>query len=206
VKETPAGFERRTGARYSPPAWLRAEARPLGPREACPTLFRYPGPEGLQALLGGRLARLAPGGSPSVWLSAHPARERARAARLFGAAAVLEPLALSPCATRRAGVYLGVNRRVPEHAPVVWVPPSALDAPIAWDRVRSAEQAERRFGRDYAALRARTLEALGAYLEELGSLERAGLPRPDRAWLAVSRRERLARLAAAGIAPRWSGR
>jgi len=206
VKETPARFEKRTGVRYAPPAWLRAEARALGPRESCPTLFRYPGPEGLHALLGGGLARLAPPGSDAVWLAAVPGHERARATRLFGAAAVLEPLRLAACATRRKGVYLGVNRSLRRAVPVVWVPPSAVRAPIAWDRIRGVEQAERRFGRDYAEEKQRTLEALGAYLEEVDAVARAGGPAADRAWLALGRKQRLALLAEAGVTPRWSGR
>jgi hypothetical protein len=204
VTETPARFERRSGERYAPPAWLRAEARTLGPREACPTLFRYPGPEGLRTLLGGGLERLAPGESATLWLSARPGHERRRAARLFGAAAVLEPLRLQPCATRRRGVYLGVNRRLRAGIAVVWLPPSALGAAIPWDRIRNAEQAERRFGRGYADERARVADALGAYLEEIDSLARAGVPQPRGAWYAQSRRERVARLRAAGLAPRWT--
>jgi len=204
VKETPARFEKRTGSRYAPPAWLRAEARPLGPREACPTLFRYPGPEGLHALLSGGLARLAPGAADAVWLAAVPGHERMRPARLFGAAALLEPLRLAPCATRRRGVYLGVNRSLRRAVPIAWVPPSAIRSRIPWDRIRRVEEAERRYGRGYPDERARALEALGAYLEEIDALERFGALPSDRAWLAVGRRERLARLADAGLTPRWT--
>ena len=73
VKEPVAAFERRTGERYDPPDWLRALGEPLSPRESCPTLFRFPGPEGLQAHFQGRLRspRAAGARPPLAHLAAH---------------------------------------------------------------------------------------------------------------------------------------
>ena len=204
MKESPAAFERRTGVGYQPPAWLAARGRPLGPRESCPTLFRYPGPEGLRGALGGALRRLAPPGVEAVWLSADLGGERGRAVRMFGTLAILQPLRLQPCATRRRGAYLGVNGDVDDALHAVWVPPSAVKERIAWDRLRTSEDALRRLGRSWQEERERVADRIAAYLEELSELERAGAPRPERPWLSVPLRERRALLARHAVAPRWT--
>ena len=55
MRETVAAFEKRTGTTYDPPPSVGALGRRLAPGESCPTLFRYPGPEGLRDLLIGQL-------------------------------------------------------------------------------------------------------------------------------------------------------
>jgi len=205
VKETPGSFERRTGLSYSPPpSLLEGRTRPLGTRESCPTLFRYPGPEGLLEALRGGLARLAPVGADRVWLASRPTAERARAARLFGTLALLQPLHLQPVATRRSGIFLAPNAPLPRDAEPVWVSPSQVAARIAWDRLRTEPDAVRRFGGGYADERARTLDRLSAYLEEISALERAGAPALERPWLAHSARERRRLLARLGIRATWT--
>lgn len=206
MKETPRGFERRTGLSYSPPAWLLAPStRPLAAREPCSTLFRYPGPEGLLDALRGSLGRLAPPAADRVWLASRPTAERARPARLFGTLAVLQPLRLQPVATRRNGVFLAPNAPIPGDAHVVWVPASRVAAAIAWDRVRTDADASRRFGRGYSDERARALDALSAYLEEISALQRAGAAL-ERPWLAHSSRERRSLLDRLGVRGTWTGR
>lgn len=203
MKETVAAFTRRTGRAYDPPAALRALARALGPREACPTLFRYPGPEGLRDALLGSLRRLAPPGRDWVWLASAVVGVYPRAVKLFGTVAVLEPLRLSPCLDRR-GVYLGANREIPEPEALVWTPPSAVGAAIAWDRIRAASDARRRFGPRYDEERAAVSDRLSAYLEELSELHRAGASGPQVPWWRVSARERRSLLERYSVRPRWT--
>jgi len=205
MKETPRSFERRTGIPYSPPpAVLEGRARPLGPRESCPTLFRYPGPEGLLEALRGGLEWLAPPGTDRVWLAGRPTAERARAARLFGTLALLQPLHLQPVATPRQGIFLAPNAPLPRGAQPVWVPPSQVAARISWDRLRTGADAVRRFGRGYAEEQDRTLERLSAYLEELSAVRRAGAPPLVRPWLAHPVRERRLLLERLGVPPSWT--
>ncbi|HSB60746.1 MAG TPA: hypothetical protein VLI67_03435 [Vicinamibacteria bacterium] len=204
MKETVAAFRRRTGLAYAPPASLRVRGRPLGPREACPTLFRYPGPEGLQAFLGGLPGPLAPPGLDWVWLGAGPLVGQARRGRLFGTVAVLEPLRLSPCRTGRSQVWVGWNRPAGEPGSLAWVPPSAAGSPLAWDRIRDADDLRRRLGPRYEEERERVAELLGAYLEELRALRQAGAPGPTRPWCGVSAARRRTLLERYGVRARWT--
>jgi hypothetical protein len=205
VKERVSTFERRSGRRYEPSDALVLMARPLRPAEACPTLFRQPGPVGLASFLRGGLSRLGAPESPWLWLADDPARTSRRAARLFGVIAVLEPLRLEPCVLPgRKGHYLAANRPLGPLDTAVWTPPSAVAAGLSFDRIRTREQALRRFGRHYEDERQATLDALGAYLEELSALARAGVPSPFGPWCAVPRQERRRLLSKHRVEARWT--
>jgi hypothetical protein len=185
---------------------LQALGRPLRSDACCPTLFRYPGPCGLQALFGGGRFELGRPGGPLLFLAARPLHADVRGASHFGTIALLEPLRAAPVRTHRRGIHVGLNRPLPELGGLVWVPPTALRAELAWDRVRTTAQARRLFGRGFADERARVVHRLHAYLEELSLLERAGAPPPPRPWCELPRRERALRLSQAGARPTWSGR
>jgi hypothetical protein len=204
VRETIAAFQKRTGLRYAPSEPLRVLGRPLGPREACPTLFRYPGPEGLRDFLHGMLRRLAPTSRAGVWLSSDARARNAqpRAVSLFGSLAVLEPLRLSPCAAAEKGMYLGANVPLRGLPGVVWISPSLVEARIRWDRLRDLEDIARRAG--YEAERAVVLDSLNRYLEELGALGRAGAPGPEKPWGSLGERQRRATLDRYGVRPSWT--
>ncbi len=204
MKETVRAFEERTRSSYDPPAFLRALGRPLAPRDACPTLFRYPGPEGLRDLLTGALQRLAPLERDAVWLASAPRGVRPRAVGLFGTVAVLQPLRLAPCATGERGVYIGLNAALADLELVAWVPPSAVVRRIGWDALETAAAAARQFGPRYAEERAAVFDRLGAYLEELSELHRAGAPGPTRPWCDVPARERRRLVEQYGVRPRWT--
>ena len=203
MRETVEDFERRTGCPYAPPEVLLRQAPPLSPGDACPTLFRTPGPGGLLEALSGTIDRLAPASSPWVWLADSPVRTDRRMARAFGSVAVLEPLRLHPCPVGR-GHYLGVERGGLADVPLVWVPPSAVVAPIDWDRLQTAEQVARVLGPGLEEERRRIAESLSAYLEELSGLAAAGAAGPERPWLELPLRERRRVLSDHGVTPRWS--
>jgi hypothetical protein len=207
VKESVTAFERRTGARYAPPRPLRILGDPLRPRESCPTLFRFPGPEGLQAHFQGRLYRLAPPGLGHVWMTSRPTGAYPRPVELFGTLAVLEPLRLHACRTHcfthTRDNWVGLERPVGADG-VAWLPPSLVRRAVNLDRVCSAREARRRFGKRYEEERSAVEERLAAYLEELQELRRAGAPGPARHWCAVPARERRATLLSHGLTPRWT--
>lgn len=207
MKEKVAAFERRTGERYAPPAWLLGLGDALAARESCPTLFRFPGPEGLQAHFQDRLRLLSPPGRRHVWLTARPTGAYARPVELFGTLAVLQPLRLSPCRTHcfshTRDNWVAVDRAL-DPDQIAWIPPSRVRAPLALDRVRDALQVRRRLGASYADERARTEQRLAAYLEELSALRRAGAPGPARHWCALPAAQRRALLVRHGVAPRWT--
>lgn len=206
MKETVAQFEERTGARYVPPRSLRAHGLPLGAREACPTLFRFPAPETLAALLSGARPRLAPDDRDFVWLASTIAgTERPGAARAFGVVAVVQPLALGIVKSDQRGIYLAPNV-APSRDLVLWAPPRALKAGFGWDRIADGAQLTRKLGKHLNDERARTLDALGGYLEELAELQKSGAPAPKRPWseLPVTSRRKL--LAEAGVQSRWTPR
>lgn len=207
MKETVLAFSRRTGEPYAPTAELLGLGRLLRASEACPTLYRYPGPEGLQAALQGTLRRLAPQGRAAVWLSTD-IRGRGgqpRAVAFFGTLAVLEPLRLSPVKTRERNMLLGENLRVDE-ALIAWAPASALRKRLPWDRLRSSDEVARALGRGYAEERARTLDQLHAYLEELSALRRVDASGDGVPWCTLALAERRRRLAANGVRPTWTAR
>jgi len=205
VKERVTAFEERSGQCYRPSKALSVLGRPLKSAEACPTLFRQPGPEGLSSFLRGTLSRLGAPDSPWLWLADRPAGTSLRAAAHFGVVAVLEPLRLSPCVLPgRQGHYLAENRKMGAGEALVWAPPSALRSNLNWDRVRTPEQARRRFGRTYDDEREATLDRLGAYLEELSALAKTGEAPPFGPWCAVPRKERRRLLARYGLEARWT--
>lgn len=201
MKETVAAFERRTGLVYAP----ATAGRPLARSDACPTLFRYPGPEGLRDHLHGTLRRLAPSGRV-LWLTRDPkgGAGQPRAVKLFGIVAVLEPLRLSPSLARERGAYLGTNALLAELRGIAWVPPSLIGARVPWDRLRDEAQLRRHAGAGQGDERARVLEALARYLEELAALRRAGAPAPRRPWCATPARARRAVLERYGVRPAWT--
>ena len=207
VKESVAVFERRTGERYGPPAWLLGLGEALSPRESCPTLFRFPGPEGLQAHFQGRLRLLSPPGRGHLWLTSRPTGAYPRPVDLFGTLAVLQPLRLQPCRTHcfthTRDNWIALDRGV-DPGEIAWTPPSLVRAPISFDRMRTADDARRRFGKGYEDERLRTMDRLSAYLEELSELRRAGTPGPLRHWCTVQAAERRALLARHGLRPRWT--
>jgi hypothetical protein len=207
VKERVAAFERRTGERYDPPDWLLGLGETLSPREACPTLFRFPGPEGLQAHFQGRLRQLGPPGRSHLWLTSRPTGAYPRPVGLFGTLAVLQPLRLQPCRTHCfthvRDNWIALDRAV-DPGEIAWTPPSLVHGPISFDRVRTADDARRRFGKGYEDERLRTMDRLSAYIEELSELRRAGAPGPARHWCTVPATQRRALLARHGLRPRWT--
>jgi hypothetical protein len=206
MKERVTVFERRTGESYAPPLWLRALGEPLGPKESCPTLFRYPGPEGLQAYFQDRLRGLGPSGRGHLWLTSRPTGAHPRPVSLFGTLAFLRPLRLQPCRTHcfthTRDNWIALDRTV-DGDELVWVPPSRLRG-LSFDRIRSADEARRRFGRAYEDERQRVEHSLSSYLEELSELRRAGARGSDRHWCTVPLRERRALIARHGLRPLWT--
>jgi hypothetical protein len=207
VKERVTAFEKRTGERYAPPLWLQALGEPLRPNESCPTLFRFPGPEGLQAHFQGRLQGLGPSGRGHLWLTSRPTGAYPRSVDLFGTLALLQPLRLQPCRTHcfthTRDNWIALDRRV-DPAEIIWLPPSLARGGLRLDRIRSADEARRRFGAQYEGEQRRIAERLSAYLEELSLLRRAGAPGPTRHWCGVPARERRALLARHGVRPLWT--
>lgn len=197
MKESPARFEARTGEAWRP----IAQGTPPGQREAVPTLFRYPGPQGLAEMLQGRLQRLAPPDAPFVWLAEAAKADNAKSVGLFGVVAVLQPLRLG--VTRDGKHWLGENRPVGESDALVWLPPVAVKAGLNLDRVADPEQAERKV-KDYAGEKARVTDLLGAYLEELGALQNAGAKEPEKPWCALPAAARRKLLAKHGLRGRFT--
>ena len=208
MKETVAAFTRRSGAPYEPTALLRLLGTPLGPRDSCPTLFRFPGPEGLRDFFSSWLRRLAPVGRAHVWLTGRPTGAYPRVVDAFGTLAVLQPLRLTPCSTHcfqhTRDNWVALNREIQDEETFVWVPPSQARRSLPWDRLRAAGQAKRAMGAAYEDERERTQERLSAYLEELSELRRVKAPGPSRHWCeepAAARRTLLRRY---GLRPRWT--
>ena len=207
MKERVLAFERRTGERYAPPAWLLTLGEALTPRESCPTLFRFPGPEGLQAYFQGRLRLLSPPGRRHLWLTSRPTGAYPRPVDLFGTLAVLQPLRLSPCRTHcfthTRDNWVALDRAL-DPDEVAWIPPSHVRAPLALDRVRTAPEALRRFGAGYADERSRAQDRLAAYLEELSELRLKDAPGPKGHWCSVPAAQRRALLTRFGVRSRWT--
>ncbi len=207
MRETPRSFTARRSIAYAPPERVAFLARRLDPDEPCPTLFRYPGPCGLADFFAGALRRLGPAGSSRdlLWLAERPLWRDTAGARFFGTLAVLQPLALGACA-QGPGIWLAGNAPLDagDDEAIVWVPPSAFARPIPWDDLPTAAAARPHLPADLAGERHRAVDALARYLEELDAMRRSGAPGPGVPWCQVPADERLARLAAAGVAPVWS--
>lgn len=197
MKESAANFEARTGKAWRP----IAQGTPPGPRESVPTLYRYPGPQGMAEMLQGRLDRLAPPDAPFVWLAESAKADNAKTVGLFGVLAVLQPLRLG--VTRDGKHWLGENRPVADSDALVWLPPVAVKAGLNLDRVAEPEPAMRKV-KDYAGEKSRVTDLLGAYLEELGALQNAGANPPDRPWCALPAATRKKLLASHGLRGRFT--
>lgn len=202
MRETVRAFEKRRRQSYQPPAWLLGLGRPLARSDTCPTLFRYPGPCGLRDYFEGALERLGPPGR-ELWLAEVPLHDAVPGAARFGTLAVLEPLRFSPCRSERPGIYVGVNRKA-RGVPLVWVPPSALRARIAWDAARTADDGGRALGPGAATERNRVERRLRAYVAEMAALERAGAQALERPWCEIPAAQRRRLLRRHGITPRWT--
>jgi hypothetical protein len=208
MKETVASFMRRTGEPYAPAGMLRLLGTPLGPRDACPTLFRQPGPEGIRDLLQGALCRLAPAERDHLWLTSRPTGAYARVVAELGTVAVLQPLRFTPCRTHcfqhTRDNWVAANRAVEDDDTIVFVPPAWTNESIAWDRLATAAEARRAMGSRYADEVALARERVFAYLEELSDLRRAGAPGPSGHWCEEPVAARRALLARYGLRPLWT--
>lgn len=204
MKETPSRYRLRTTRDYEPPGWLRAIARPFAPDEPCPTLFRYPGPEGILASMQARLPRLAPPASAYAWLSMRPL-PAAPGAETFGAVAILEPLRLDPCVAPEPDGCLALNALLDDDTPVLWIPPGDKSLALPWDALATPSEVTFTYGADYASQRDRVSDLVAAYLEELDELARAGALRDSAAWCARSEDDRRRLLAEHGIRGRFTG-
>jgi len=204
MKETAGEFERRTGVRYDPPPAVRSRGAPLGPGDACPTLFRFPGPEGLRKFLRGEAKRLGPGLRSWTWVHERPDGAGTAGAARFGSAAVLDPLVLQPCRSEEPGAWIALSRLPGDPESYVWVPPSLLAVPLRWDEIRRAGELRERVGPAYDEELARVGEDLDAYLEELSALARSGAPGPAIPWCDVAEGERFRRLSESGVKPIWT--
>jgi hypothetical protein len=143
-------------------------------------LYRYPGPCGLADWFAGALTRLGPPGSPLLWLSAAPFLSDCLGARCFGTLALADARPFAPAPVRgRPGIFIGDNRLLGAGDEVAWIAPA---------------------GRD----RARCVDELCRYLEELDAMRRSGAPGPGVPWCHVPRAERRQRLAAAGVRGVWT--
>jgi hypothetical protein len=197
MRERVADHRLRTGRPYAPRGAVPG-ARPLADDEACPTLFRYPGPEALLEQLARAPVALAPPGAEVLWLAERPLLEAPAAVASFGTLVVLEPLALSPQIVEGSpGLWVATPGDPGE---VVWLPPSrAGEDPARWDAVRTAADARALLG-DVDDERALVMERLGSYVEELALLAAAGVPAPAGAWIDLPLEERARILGARGLA------
>jgi hypothetical protein len=204
MKETPSAFERRTSGRYDPPAGLRALGARLRSREDCPSLFRFPGPEGLRKFLRGEACSLGPGLRAWTWYHERPGGAGTAGPTLFGTVAVLDPLRLQPCRAEEPGAWIGLSRLPEDPEATLWLPPSQLAAPLPWDDARRASEIRERIGPAYEEELGRVGAELDAYLEELSALARAGAKGPAVPWCDVPVEERIRRLHDSGVKPVWT--
>ena len=104
---------------------------------------------------------------------------------------------------RAGGAWAAAAQPVDEEI-VVWVPPALLAAGGApWDGVATRAEARAVLGPGWDAERARVLDELSAYLEEMSELARAGAPPPGRPWCEVPPAERSRILHEHGLSPRF---
>jgi hypothetical protein len=206
MRETVEAFEQRTGRIYHP---MVRPGRAFSPGEACPTLYRYPGPCGLREGLDEGISWLGPAESPSVLLADVPMHADAKGAAWFGTLAVLQPLCLDPVITEPRATLLPdpplvvrvPNFVVPAAAAVVWIPPSAFD--LVLDD-RTDPEAVRAAIPGYQSSRRRIHEDLLAYLDELAAMAASGAPGPGRSWCTVPEIERQQWLDTYGVSSRWT--
>lgn len=203
MRETVQAFKKRTGGEYAPPTWLTERYRPLKPRDALPTLFRYPGPCGLREHFHSSLARLGPPDQSTLWMAEKLLWSDTQGAAHFGTVALLQPLKFAACKSPRKGVFVGVNEEVDAEL-IAWVPPSFLEKRLPWDKLQSAREVASELGPRAEAERALVIRQLNAYLEELSMLEQSGATPTHKPWCEVPKKARLKLMAEFGIKPRWS--
>jgi len=166
------------------------------------TLFRYPGPFAIAETLMRSVPPLARG--KWIWLSDDPLLPLPGSVRRFGSLAVFEAERLGLTEIDEHTWVAAAQPVDPER--VIWLPPSRVDTGRALlETVTSREEADRILGPTDDE-RAEVLDELGAYLEELTALERAGAPPPGGAWCEIDAEERRRRLRKHGVDGRWSKR
>lgn len=204
VTETPAEFARRTGGSYDP---LRSIAtgstRALAPDEPCPTLFRFPGACGLAELFLGSLVTLAKRGDAELWAAASPRNTEVPGAIHFGTFALLQPLRFGMCEAS-PGIWVGANRAIDDPGRIAWIPPSAMAAPIPWERIADADEAASWLGSGSHRERAEIIDALDLYAREVEAIALAGVPDPEIRWCDRPEELRAKLLAEFGVSAVWT--
>lgn len=214
MTETFIDFEARTGGTYNPPEEMRKLGRVFESWEACPTLFRSPGPGAIRAWFEGTLEQLAHPDAPLVWLSDNENSTSPAESAQFGTLSILQPLHLQVCKTRERGSFLGRNSPIHSRTTpaglgrdgIVWVPPSALGRGIRWAHVGTKRDAESYFGPDLASEQSQVLDRIDAYLAEVKALEAAGAELGDVPWYANTDKERQSILEQYSVPSRWTSR
>lgn len=214
MTETFIDFEARTGGKYDPPESVTKLGRVFESWEACPTLFRSPGPGAIRAWFEGTLEHLAHPDAELIWLSDNENSTSPAESAQFGALAILQPLHLQVCKTRERGSFLGLNSPIRTRTTplglgrdgLVWVPPSALGRGIRWAHVGTKRDAESYFGPDLASERSQVLDRIDAYIAEVAALESAGADFGDVPWYAMNAGQRQDLLETHGVQSRWTAR
>jgi hypothetical protein len=185
VKETPASFFARTGAR--PPAsdvsiageFLGTSPRPPKDDEACPTLFRDVGPQALAAFLDGTLATLEGPGSVCIFLRDATLPGYSACVEEFGVLVFLQPLSMGPWHSGQEGIWVAERGRMPPPDTLGFVPAKEplgeLDAKLS--AVGTIARLREVLGsRAYDERVSQSRASLREYLAQWSRVERAAAP------------------------------
>lgn len=204
MTESPAEFARRTGRPYEPLQSRTTAARVLGPADACPTLFRFPGACGLVEWLLGSLVTLGKRTDAELWAATAPLNGEVPGAIHFGTFALLQPLRFGMCEAS-PGIFVGANRPLDDPDRIAWIPPSAMEAAIPWDRVSSAGEAAEYLGTGIEREREAVIDSLDLYAREVEAIAKAGVPDPEIRWCDRPEELRAKLLAEFGVGAIWTG-
>lgn len=203
MTESPDEFSRRTGRPYEPPQ-SGTTARVLAPGDPCPTLFRFPGACGLVEWLLGSLVTLAKPGDAELWAATSPVNGEVPGAIHFGTFALLQPLRFGMCEAS-PGLWVGANRPLDDPGRIAWVPPSAMEAAVPWERIADAGEAGAHFGSGLERERGEVIDSLELYSREVEAIAKAGVPDPEIRWCDRPEELRAKLLAEFGVASIWTG-
>ena len=185
MKETPASFLARTGAR--PPAsdvsiageLLGTSPRPPRDDEQCPTLFRDVGPQALAAFLAGTLGTLEGPGSVCIFLRDATLPGYSACVEDIGVLVFLQPLSMGPWLSGQDGIWVAERGRMPPPDTLGFVPAreplAELDAKLATVGT-IASLREAMGSRAYDERVSHCRDALKEYLTQWSRVERSAAP------------------------------
>ncbi len=169
-------------------------------------LLRFPGASGVREFLRGTLKHVSQAEDPVAFFTTETFDEIREGVGLFGCFVMFDPLRLH--LVRPHGypghVYLGFNPTIEVEIDMTWVAPRVMAQVGDWSSFDTPEKVRELVGPGRLEDRARMVDVIAPYFDEVTAIVESGQPLPTVPWYRVPVGERLSRLAQADRRPSWT--